>query len=118
MRCYDAGDFLFLPAGYWHRCENGPGRSLHVCIVFEPPCGRDVVTSLASQLAADETFKQPLTRYADASALAAHEAALKTRLIDQVKAWSLADFLAERAAARSKSGGIHIEGTGTDDHSK
>jgi ribosomal protein L16 Arg81 hydroxylase len=106
-----AGDFLFLPAGYWHRCENGPGRSLHVSIVFEPPYGRDVVASLASRLAADETFKQPLTRYADASALAAHEAALKTRLIDQVQVWSLASFLAERAAARSKPGGIHIEGT-------
>lgn len=108
-----AGDFLFLPAGYWHRCENGQGRSLHVCIVFEPPYGRDVVSSLASQLAADETFKQPLTRYADASALSAHEAALKTRLIDQVQLWSLAGFLAERAA-RSKAGRIHIEGTRTD----
>jgi hypothetical protein len=109
-----AGDFLFLPAGYWHRCENGAGRSLHVSILFEPPYGRDVVASLASQLAADETFKQPLTRYADASALAAHETALKSRLIDQVQVWSLASFLAERAAARSKPGGIHIEGTKAD----
>jgi hypothetical protein len=81
-----------------------------VCIAFEPPYGRDVITSLASQLAADETFNQPLTRYAEASALAAHEAALKTRLIDQVNVWSLADFLAGRAAERSKSGGIRIEG--------
>jgi ribosomal protein L16 Arg81 hydroxylase len=109
-----AGDFLFLPAGYWHRCENGPGRSLHVCIVFEPPYGRDVVTFLASQLMADETFKQPLTRYADANALAAHEAALKARFIDRVQVWSLAGFLAERAAARSKARCINIEGTRTD----
>jgi ribosomal protein L16 Arg81 hydroxylase len=106
-----AGDFLFIPAGCWHRCENGPGRSLHVGILFEPPCGRDVVTSLVSRLAADDTFNRPLTRYADASALAAHEAALKARLVDQVHAWSLADFLAERAAARSKGGGISIQGT-------
>jgi hypothetical protein len=28
--------------------------------------------------------------------------------------WSLAGFLAERAAARPKAGGIHIEGTRTD----
>jgi ribosomal protein L16 Arg81 hydroxylase len=108
-----AGDFLFLPAGYWHRCENGPGRSLHMSIAFEPPYGRDVVTSLTSQLSADETFKRPLTRYADASALAAHEAALKTRLIDQVQVWSLAGFLAERAAARSKAHCFHIEGSRT-----
>jgi hypothetical protein len=106
-----AGDFLFLPAGYWHRCENGSGRSLHVGIVFEPPYGRDVITSLASQLAADETFKQPLTRYADVRALAKFEAALKARLIDQVRVWSLADFLVDRAAAHSKADGIHLEDT-------
>jgi ribosomal protein L16 Arg81 hydroxylase len=110
-----AGDFLFLPAGYWHRCENGPGRSLHVCIAFEPPYGRDVVTFLADQLTADETLKQPLTRYADASALAAHEAALKARLIDQVQVWSLAGFLAERAAARSNAYCINIEGRSRDE---
>jgi ribosomal protein L16 Arg81 hydroxylase len=106
-----AGDFLFIPAGCWHRCENGPGRSLRVGILFEPPCGRDVVTSLVSRLAADDTFNRPLTRCADASALAAHEAALKARLVDQVRTWSLADFLAERVAARSKGGGISIQGT-------
>jgi ribosomal protein L16 Arg81 hydroxylase len=106
-----AGDFLFIPAGCWGRCGNGSGQSLHVGILFEPPCGRDVLTSLANRLAADETFNRPLTRYADASALAAHEAALKARLIDQVHAWSLAHFLAERAAARSQAGGISIQGT-------
>ena len=111
MKSYASGDFLFVPAGCWHRCENGPGRSLHVCIVLEPPCGRDVVDWLTSQLKADETFNGPLTRYADASALASHEAVLKARLIKQVKAWSLAGFLAERAAARSKEVVIRIQGT-------
>jgi hypothetical protein len=105
-----AGDFLFAPAGYWSRCEHGPGPSLHLCILFEPPYGRDVVASLVSRLAADETFNRPLTRYVDASALAAHEAALKARLIDQVHAWSLARFLAEHAAARSKAGAVYIQG--------
>jgi ribosomal protein L16 Arg81 hydroxylase len=105
------GDFLFVPAGCSHRCGYGPGRSLHVCIVLEPPCGRDVVTWLASQLATDETFNSPLTRYADASALTSHEAGLKARLIEQVQAWSLAGFLAERAAARWKEVVIHIQGT-------
>jgi ribosomal protein L16 Arg81 hydroxylase len=104
------GDFLFVPAGFWHRCENGPARSLHLSIFFEPPYGRDVVSLLASQLVSDATFKQPLTRYADASALAEHEVALKSRLIDQVQQWSLASFLAERAA-RSQKGRIDIEGT-------
>jgi ribosomal protein L16 Arg81 hydroxylase len=105
------GDFLFVPAGSSCRCEFGPGRSLHVRIVFEPPCGRDVVNWLTSQLATDETFNGPLTRYADASALTSHETALKARLIEQVQAWSLEGFLAERAAARSNKVVIHIQGT-------
>jgi hypothetical protein len=96
----NAGDFLFIPVGYWYRCENRPGRSLHVCIAFEPPCGLDVVTWLTNELAADETFNRPLTRYADVNALAAHEAALKARHIDRVQAWSLANLLTERATAR------------------
>jgi ribosomal protein L16 Arg81 hydroxylase len=105
------GDFLFVPAGCSHRYGYGRGRSLHVCIVLEPPYGRDVVTWLASQLATDEMFNMPLTRYADAGALASHEAALKARLIEQVQAWSLAGFLAERTAARGKKVVIHIQGT-------
>jgi ribosomal protein L16 Arg81 hydroxylase len=106
-----AGDFLYLPAGYWHRCEMGSGRSLHVCILSEAPCGRDVVDWLTGQLKADETFNEPLTRFADASALASHEAVLKARLIEQLNAWSLAGFLAERAAALSKKVVIRIQGT-------
>jgi ribosomal protein L16 Arg81 hydroxylase len=105
------GDFLFMPAGCWHRCQSGPGRALDVCIVLEPPCGRDVVTWLIRQLATDETFNGPLTRYADPSALGSHEVALKTRLIEQIQVWSLAGFLAERAAARSKEAVIRIQGT-------
>jgi hypothetical protein len=105
------GDFLFLPAGYWHTWENGPERSLHVSILFEPPYGREVVAALAKQLASDETFKQPLTRYPDPSALARHEIALRARLIEQVEAWSLTGFLAERAAARSRTRRIDLQGT-------
>ena len=105
------GDLLFVPAGCFDRCECGAGRSMHVCIVFQPPCGREVVTWLTNQLMTDETFNGPLTRYANASALASHEAALKARLIEQVRAWSLAGFLAERAASRAKEVAIHIDGT-------
>jgi hypothetical protein len=104
------GDFLFVPAG-WRCCENGPERSLDVRIVLEPPCGRDVVTWLTSQLAGDETFNGPLTRFADPNELALHEAALKARLIEQVRLWSLAGFLAERAVARSKEVVIRIQGS-------
>jgi ribosomal protein L16 Arg81 hydroxylase len=105
------GDFLFVPAGCWRRCETGTGRSLDLYLVLEPPCGRDVVTWLTNQLIADETFTAPLTRYTDPSTLASHEAALKARLIEQVQAWSLDDFLAERATARSNEVVVRIQGT-------
>jgi ribosomal protein L16 Arg81 hydroxylase len=103
-----AGDFLFVPAGYSAHCQCESERSLHLCIVFEPPCGRDVVRC---QLMTDDTFNRPLTRYGDARALAAHETALKARLVEQVESWSLASFLAERTVARSKEVVIHIQGT-------
>jgi hypothetical protein len=32
-----AGDVLFLPGGFWHKCENGPGRSLHVMLFLDRP---------------------------------------------------------------------------------
>jgi ribosomal protein L16 Arg81 hydroxylase len=105
-----AGDLLFLPSGYGHTCENGLGWSLHVNILFKPPCGLDFVASIINGLACDETFNQPLTRWADASALAAHETALKACLIEQVRALSFADLLAQRAADRSKAVRIRIQG--------
>jgi hypothetical protein len=95
------GDFLFLPAGYWHHCENGPHRSLHVCILFEPPNGRHLMTALASQLSSHEAFRRPLTRHSSPEAMAEHEASLKAHLIDLIQAISLTGFLAERAGSVS-----------------
>lgn len=89
------GDFLLLPAGHWHHCENGPERSLHLTILFIPPNGRHLMTSLATKWLADPTFRQPLTRHANAEELSAREAALKARLIEKIQALSLPDFLAE-----------------------
>jgi ribosomal protein L16 Arg81 hydroxylase len=103
------GDFLFLPAGQWHHCENGPHRSLHVGIFFDPPNGRHLMTPLASQLLSDEIFRRPLTRHSSPETLAAHESALKAHLIDAIQAISLGRFLTERASSRLVDG-VHLEG--------
>ena len=103
------GDFLFLPAGNWHHCENGPRRSLHVCIIFDPPNGRNLMEALVSELSSDETFRRPLTRHSSSETLAEHETALKARLIDAIQAISLDHFLRERAALHSVEG-IQLEG--------
>jgi hypothetical protein len=103
------GDVLFLPAGEWHHCENGPYRSLHLSILFVLPNGRHLMATLASQLLSDEVFRRPLTRFSNQETLVAHEAVLKTRLIDAIQAISLADVLVDLAASRSIDG-VHLEG--------
>jgi JmjC domain len=108
-RVLQPGDFLFLPSRQWHHCENGPKRSLHVSILFAPPNGRHVMATLASELLSDEIFRRPLTRHDNQETLAAHEAALKARLVAAIQAISLTDFLTERAASRPIDD-IHLEG--------
>jgi ribosomal protein L16 Arg81 hydroxylase len=80
----EAGDFLFVPGGNWHRCENGPGRSLHLGIFFQPPTAWHFIKALTSELLADETFRTPLTRIDDASDLATLEADFKERAIENI----------------------------------
>jgi Cupin superfamily protein len=109
------GDLLFLPAGHWHHCENGPHRSLHVVILFVPPNGRSLMKALVSQLSSDATFRRPLTRHSGPEAMAEHETALRARLVDTIQAISLNRFLRERAALPPIEG-IQLEGRSTQAH--
>jgi len=91
----EPGDFLFLPAGTWHHCENGPGRSVHLGIFFIPPTGWHAVRSLASQLVSEESFRTPLTRLDDEAQLDALEAEVKRTLIEKINGLNLKEFLGE-----------------------
>ena len=88
----EAGDILFLPAGNWHHCENGPDRSLHLGIFCIPTACLHVVKSLLSQLVHDEMFRMPLTRFENASELAELEAYAKKCLIEKVREMTLSEF--------------------------
>jgi hypothetical protein len=33
----ERGDVLYMPSGYWHLCDNGPARSLHLALLLRPP---------------------------------------------------------------------------------
>ena len=79
------GDFLFLPAGHWHRCDNGPELSLHVGIFFSAPTGCDMTSDLLRQIAAEDMFRVPLTRLGDSTTRARFEAAIKDRLIEKIR---------------------------------
>jgi hypothetical protein len=107
------GDWMLLPAGHWHRCENGPGRSLHAGIFINPATGLDLIKGWTTGLAADEVLRRPLTRIVDTTALAAHEAALKARLIEWVGQISVTDFLSRASAARKSR--IRLDLAGRDE---
>jgi ribosomal protein L16 Arg81 hydroxylase len=97
------GDLLFLPAGYWHHCENGPERSLHLGIFLIPPTYLHVVKAVTSKLVADERFRLPLTRIAHASELAELEADLKKSVIEEIKRLELQGFLSETEEKKAET---------------
>ena len=88
------GDCLFVPAGNWHHCEGGPGRSIHLGVFFIPPSGWHAVKALTSQLLSEELFRTPLTRIEDPLELAALEADVKNRVIEKIGQMKLNDFVA------------------------
>jgi ribosomal protein L16 Arg81 hydroxylase len=94
------GDFLFLPGGNWHRCENGPARSVHLGFFFLPPTPWHFVKAVMSDLVAEEMFRTPLTRLAGPAELAALEADFKRRVIDSVNRLELDEYFAEWIKAR------------------
>jgi ribosomal protein L16 Arg81 hydroxylase len=98
------GDFLSLPSGYWHHCDNGPGRSLHILIMFKPLTGSAGLKALLSQLLTEPIFRVRIGRLAGEERTA-HEAALKTYLIEKVGQISLSELLAHgnKAAAHADS---------------
>jgi ribosomal protein L16 Arg81 hydroxylase len=88
------GDLMFLPAGFWHVCENGPDLSLHGVIFFRASTGLLAANSLFDKLKEDIAFRAPLTRFETAQERAVHEQTLKTRLIAQIEAMSFDELLA------------------------
>jgi ribosomal protein L16 Arg81 hydroxylase len=88
----EPGDMLVMPAGYWHYCENGAGLSLHGVIAFDPPNALQALRVLVKDLAADERFRRPLSRFAEPAERAAHEAALKALLIERIGQLSMAQL--------------------------
>lgn len=96
------GDFLFVPGGNWHHCENGPGRSVHLGFFFLPPTGWHFIKALTSELVTDEKFRTPLTRLAGAAELATMEADFKTRAIENINRLNLQEYFADWIRAKGE----------------
>jgi hypothetical protein len=94
----EPGDFLFVPAGYRHRCENQDERSLHAGIFFWPLTVPRVFTLLRGAAIADAALRCPL-RAAPQDA-AAEETRLKEALIAQIRDLSLEQLRARHRATK------------------
>lgn len=88
----EAGDLLLVPAGVWHHCENGPGRSLHFSVFFVPPSMPRAAGNLQRVLLSDAEARAPFTR-GESSLGSIDETDIKARLIDAISRMSLADLI-------------------------
>ncbi len=108
----EPGDLLFVPAGYWHHCENGPGRSLHLVVSLVPAVALYALRVLVQRLAEDPLFRRPFTRLATAEERAALEAAVKARLAERTAALSLDQLAAAMRDSEEYSLRAILEGLG------
>lgn len=98
-RVLQPGEMLLVPAGYWHRCENGPQRSIHVGVFFEAPTLAHVARVLARRLADDVELRRPLSRM-DA---VLDETQIRAQLLARIAELPLTDVMAtlrSRGASR------------------
>jgi hypothetical protein len=98
------GDLLFLPAGNWHHCENGPDRSVHLGIFCIPPTFLHVLKSLVSQLVSEEMFRIPLTRFEDTAQFVELEARAKMRVIEIIGQMEANEFLSQSDKQKMPAG--------------
>jgi ribosomal protein L16 Arg81 hydroxylase len=84
------GDWLFVPAGYRHRCDTIGARSLHLGILFHPLTAVRALDLIVRDMLAASDDRAPL-RF-DPDAADAAEAALKQRLIDRIAGLSIDDL--------------------------
>ncbi|HEX8129863.1 MAG TPA: cupin domain-containing protein, partial [Pyrinomonadaceae bacterium] len=66
------GDLLYIPRGWWHVAEPLDEPTLHLTVGIHKRTGIDLLTWLAGQLRASETFRRDLPRFASPTERAAH----------------------------------------------
>jgi len=88
------GDWMFVPAGYWHHCDMHAERSLHIAIKIYPLTAPRVLDLLMREMSDRPEDRAPI-RFDDR---ATAEAALKQQLIDRIAATPLDELIRRHAA--------------------
>ncbi|HYB93482.1 MAG TPA: cupin domain-containing protein [Vicinamibacterales bacterium] len=82
------GDYLLVPAGYWHRCLNGGDRSMHLALLFYPPTAQNILSAVARNLAGDPRFRRPFLRDSSNPRTRDAIAATRAQVIERLQAMS------------------------------
>lgn len=85
------GDWLFVPAGWRHRCDTKSARSLHLGILLYPLTATRAVELMLRDMLNTPDDRAPL-RFDEAEA-AATEAALRRTIIERVNAMSIDEIV-------------------------
>jgi lysine-specific demethylase/histidyl-hydroxylase NO66 len=103
LRC---GDRLLIPSGYWHRCENQQGRSLHLAVVFNPLCAQVLLAAIAKALVADPECRRPESHRLVPADRAAMIAEMKEALLRRIETMSV-DELADAYLSDNNPAGAY-----------
>ncbi len=85
------GDRMFVPAGWYHRCDTQSARSLHIGILLYPFSAARAAELLLGKMLADPDARAPI-RFSGSDAPSA-ERALRQILIDHIAATPIDDLV-------------------------
>ena len=79
------GDWLFVPAGYHHRCDNLAARSLHLSLLFTPLSLPRIADLLKRELLADPAERASLRNAGEAEIKRALRARIEALSLDELR---------------------------------
>lgn len=110
----NSGDLLFIPRGWWHDARipeerDGEG-SIHLTVQLQQYTGRDVLTWLATRLAArSDLFRTNVPMHCDSEAAAAYQEALTRLVAEAWREFTVREFADDMRAAWTEDTRVHLD---------